>query len=57
MDQNPKIIAIDLMIEDLHTRHHEIRSNATYNECAEELESIKTKLIDYLHTLRSNLNA
>lgn len=57
MDQNPKITAIDLMIEDLHTRHHEIRSDATYNECAEELESIKTKLIDYLHTLRSNLNA
>lgn len=44
------------MIEDLHTRHHEIRSNASYNECAEELELIKTQLIEYLHTMRSNLD-
>lgn len=56
MDQDPKIIAIDLMIEDLHTRHHEIRTIASYHECAKELELIKNQLIDYLYTIRNQEN-
>jgi hypothetical protein len=56
MDQNPKVLAIDLMIEDLHTRHHQIRSIANRYECIDELEDIKKQLIDYLHTIRNQKN-
>lgn len=46
--------AIDLMIEDLHTKHHEIRSKAKELECDSDLEKIKGILIDYLNELKLN---
>lgn len=44
--------AIDLMIEDLHTAHHEIRSTAKKQGCEEELDVVKNQLLDYLNFLR-----
>lgn len=44
--------AIDLMIEDLHTFHHEIRCRAKNDGCETELETIKRQLLDYLNFLR-----
>jgi hypothetical protein len=44
--------AIDLMVEDLHTPHHEIRSRAKGNGCENELDTIKQQLLDYLNFLR-----
>lgn len=44
--------AIDLMIEDLHTKHHEIRSKAKELGCDPDLEKVKNLLIDYLNTLK-----
>jgi hypothetical protein len=44
--------AIDLMLEDLHTNHHEIRVIAKQLECEKELEELKINLIDYLHSLK-----
>ena len=46
--------AIDLMVEDLHTAHHEIRSKAKGEGCETELEIIKQQLLDYLHFLRKS---
>ena len=46
--------AIDLMIEDLHTSHHEIRSKAKGQGCENELDFIKVQLLDYLKFLRKN---
>lgn len=44
--------AIDLMIEDLHTKHHEIRSEARSQGCEYELDNLKNMLINYLNELR-----
>jgi hypothetical protein len=44
--------AIDLMVEDLHTAHHEIRCRAKKEGCEQELDVVKQQLIDYLHFLR-----
>jgi hypothetical protein len=44
--------AIDLMIEDLHTVHPEIRCRAKGQGCEQELDVIKRQLIDYLNFLR-----
>jgi hypothetical protein len=44
--------AIDLMIEDLHAIHHEIRCRAKKEGCEQELDVVKQQLIDYLHFLR-----
>lgn len=44
--------AIDLMLEDLHTNHYEIRVTAKRLECEEELDSIKDMLIQYLKDLK-----
>jgi fatty-acid desaturase len=46
--------AIDLMIEDLHTKHHEIRSEARSQGCEYELDNLKNMLIDYLNDLRTS---
>lgn len=46
--------AIDLIIEDLHTKHHEIRSKAKKEGCEYELDVIKNQLIDYLNFLRKS---
>jgi len=55
--QNPnktkEQMAIDLMLEDLHTNHFEIRCTAKTMECEDELESLKYQLIDYLYRIRS----
>lgn len=45
--------AIDLMLEDLQTNHHEIRTVAKKIGCESELEQLKSQLINYLHTIRS----
>jgi len=45
--------AIDLMLEDLHTTHHEIRTTAKKYGCEVELEQIKCQLIDYLYGMKS----
>lgn len=44
--------AIDLMIEDLHTIHSEIKCRAKNNGCEKELDVIKSQLLDYLTFLR-----
>lgn len=46
-------MAIDLMLEDLHTSHHEIRTTAKKYGCEVELEQIKCQLIDYLQQMKS----
>lgn len=51
MDQR-KNRAIDLMIEDLHTIHSEIRCRAKGENCENELNAIKIQLLDYLNFLR-----
>jgi len=44
--------AIDLMVEDLHTAHHEIRCTAKKDGCEEDLNVIKQQLLDYLNFLK-----
>ncbi len=39
-------------MEDLHTVHHEIRSEAKGQGCEEELDIIKRQLLDYLNFLK-----
>jgi hypothetical protein len=46
--------AIDLMLEDLHTTHHEIRTVAKELDCEQELEELRDKMIDYLHVIKSH---
>ena len=48
--------AIDLMLEDLHTNHHEIRVIAKKLKCERELEELKTSIIDYLYDVKSYNN-
>jgi hypothetical protein len=44
--------AIDLMLEDLHTTHHEIRTAAKELDCEQELEQLKVSMIEYLYELK-----
>jgi hypothetical protein len=44
--------AINLIMEDLHTVHHEIRSKAKGQGCEAELDIIKRQLLDYLNFLK-----
>ena len=44
--------AIDLMLEDLHTKNVDIRSTAKELGCEKELEEIKLNLIEYLCSLK-----
>lgn len=44
--------AIDLMIEDLHRIHDNIRTKAKWEGCEEELDIIKQQLLDYLNFLK-----
>ena len=48
--------ALDLMLEDLHTSHPEIRTVAKKLDCEKELEELKTNIIDYLYDLKSYHN-
>lgn len=44
--------AIDLMLEDLHTKNVDIRIAAMKLECEDELEELKLNLIEYLYSLK-----
>ena len=44
--------AIDLMLEDLHTTHPEIRTAAKELDCEQELEQLKVSMIEYLYELK-----
>jgi len=44
--------AIDLMIQDLLTRHSNIRNGAKKLGCERELDQVKEQLLIYLHELR-----
>lgn len=44
--------AIDLMVEDLHRVHDEIRTKAKWEGCEKELDNIKFQMLDYLNFLR-----
>jgi hypothetical protein len=44
--------AFNLMLEDLHTVHPEIRMNAKKMHCEKELEDIKNLLINYLLSIK-----
>jgi len=48
---NAQIEARNLMLEDLHTIHSNIRLDAKQLDCEQELEEIKELLIDYLLSL------
>ena len=48
--------AIDLVIEDLHTQHYEIRSIAKTLQCEKELEEIKVAVLEYLYELKVNID-
>ena len=51
MPNQSKNQAIDLMLEDLHTKNIEIRMTAKELGCEEELEDLKINLIEYLYSL------
>ena len=44
--------ALDLMLEDLQTNHHQIRTVAKKLDCEEELENLKMSVIEYLYGLK-----
>lgn len=48
----PKNQAIDLMLEDLHTKNIEVRTTAKKLGCENELEELKINLIEYLYSLK-----
>lgn len=52
MNSLPKNQAIDLMLEDLHTKNIEVRTTAKKLGCEEELEELKINLIEYLYSLK-----
>lgn len=45
--------ALDLMLEDLHTTHPEIRTVAKELDCEKELDELKTNIIHHLHDLKA----
>lgn len=47
--------AINLMLEDLHTIHGNIRERAKILNCEQELDDLKNCLIEYLDQIRSNV--
>jgi len=49
---NPKNQAIDLMLEDLHTKNIEVRTTAKELGCENELEELKINLIEYLYAIK-----
>lgn len=44
--------AIDLLLEDVYTKHPDTRINAKKLNCEAELDTIREKLVDYLQSLR-----
>ncbi len=47
--------ALDLMIEDLHIKHMDIRNQAKEFGCESELEDLKNDLIGYLYERRKGI--
>lgn len=47
--------AIQLMLRDLHTRHEEIRHQAAFRGCTNELLAVQQELVDYLLKKKSAL--
>jgi hypothetical protein len=47
--------ALDLMIEDLHIKHMDIRNQAKELGCESELEDLKNDLIGYLYERRKGI--
>jgi hypothetical protein len=47
--------ALDLMIEDLHQKHHTIRTTAKKLNCEIELDEVKDLLIQHLGLIRTEL--
>jgi hypothetical protein len=47
--------AINLMIEDLHQKHHSIRTTAKKLKCEIELDEVKDLLIQHLGLIRTEL--
>jgi hypothetical protein len=44
--------AIDLMLDDLHTKNVEVRITAKELGCEHELEKLKINLIEYLYSIK-----
>lgn len=53
--ENKKLQAINLMIEDLHTSHTNIRIQSLEFGCDLELEDIKVALLEYLYEMKSKI--
>jgi hypothetical protein len=51
--EDKKVQAIDLMIEDLHTSHANIRIQSLKLGCDKELEEIKIALLEHLYEMKS----
>lgn len=45
--------AINLMLQDLHIKHIDIRNQAKELDCEDELDKIKELLIEYLYTIKN----
>lgn len=58
MTENDKKIlqAIDLMLEDLHIKHGDIREQAKESKCESELDEVKECLIKYLNDMKLRYN-
>ena len=54
--KNKQLEAIDLLIEDLHTPHSEIRMKAKKLECDSELTVWQDFVLEYLKNMRHTIN-
>lgn len=54
--KNKQLEAIDLLIEDLHTPHSEIRMKAKKLNCDSELTVWQNFVLEYLQNLRHTIN-
>lgn len=48
-----RILALDLLIEDLHTVHPDIRTRSKEFECEDELNELQFEIIQFLSKKRS----
>ena len=53
--KDSRIQALDLMIEDLHEKHVDIRLQARHIGCEEELDLIKEDILNYLNNKRKQI--
>lgn len=54
--ENKKLQAINLMVEDLHTSHTNIRIQSLELGCDIELEEVKIALLEYLYEMKSKIS-